>query len=248
MQEQPHTTFSVFGATYYTYYSDVSFEPYDVSGEITVAMNTPEVTLFVRWHASLQGLGDYKPGGLGTHFTNGIDIDDQRGSVSPFHWVRTSRIGELSPVLIAELWMTARSTADVSVEWQWPEDLPELQSSFPARAGYGTDSNRSTADVSEFNVFAGGVYGTFNWPTNVPVPVARHESQGAFLHDKSPFLAGVFVFNREQTSRLLNGESVYPTRWMEYDEGDPAGDEPQLLRWHQARPATVRPSFTLQFA
>lgn len=229
---------------YYYYNADVSFSTFDIPGEFTVAMNTPEVNLFVRWHASLQGLGSYKPGGLSTHFPNGIDIDDQRGSVSPFHWVRTSRIDELSPVLVAELWMTARGTADVSAEWQWPEELPELQSSFTARATFAN----SQADLSEFNVFSGGLYGAFNSPPNVPVPLARHHSDGAFLHDKSPFLAGVFVFNRDQTGRLLNGESVYPTRWMEYDEGDPLGDEPQLLRWHQALPATIRPSFTLQIS
>lgn len=242
-QQQPYDTQ---GNTLF-FYNDITREPYEIPGVITVAMDTPEVNLFVRWHASLQGLGAYKPGGLSAHLPNGIDIDDQRGSVSPFHWVRSSRINELSPVLIAELWMTARSTADVSVEWQWPEEFPELMSAFPARANYGPLGNTSTADVSEFNVFAGGLYGTLSSAYNVPVPLARHQSQGAFLHDKSPFLAGRFVFNREQTARLLNGESVYPTRWMEYEEGDPAGEEPQLLKWHQAEPATVRPSFTLQF-
>lgn len=233
---------------YSYYYADVNFSTFDIPGNFTVSMTTPEVNLFVRWHASLQGLGSYKPGGLSTHFPNGIDIDDQRGSVSPFHWVRTSRIGELSPVLVAELWMTARSTADVSAEWQWPEELPPLNSSFSAQATYGSEIATQTADLSEFNVFSGGLYGAFNSPPNVPVPRARHQSEGAYLHDKSPFLAGVFVFNRQQTERLLDGETVYPTRWMEYDEGDPLGDEPQLLRWHQALPATIRPSFTLQMS
>jgi hypothetical protein len=232
--------------------ADVSYEPIEVSVNLTATLDTEQVTIFVQWHASLQGLGAYVPRPSGSQ--EGIDIDDHRGTVSPYHYVRTSRAAELSPVLVADLWFTARGRATVTSEATFPEGLPEMQASHEGKRQNSNSSNAATA-LHEFDLAAQwlGDSGTAPGSTasffgNIPTPRSIHASQNITISDKMPFYAGTFVFNRTQTASLLAGESVVPTRWMEFPEGDSRGDEPQYLQWHNNSFATIKPVFRLTFA
>jgi hypothetical protein len=227
--------------------ADVSYEPIEVSSNLTATLDTEQVTIFVQWHASLQGLGAYVPRPSGSQ--EGIDIDDHRGTVSPYHYVRTSRAAELSPVLVADLWFTARGRATVTSEATFPEGLPEMQASHEGKRQNSNSSNAATA-LHEFDLTSQwiGSGGTASFDGNSPRPRSIHATQDITISDKMPFYAGTFVFNRDQTAALLRGESVAPTRWMEFPEGDSRGDEPQYLEWHNNSFATIKPVFRLNFA
>lgn len=224
--------------------SDVTFEPADYTANVDVAIDTEQVEVYVRWHSSLQGLGSYIPQTSATYNTQGFDIDDHRGTISPYHYVRTSRAAELSPVLIAEMYFTARGRIGVSSEWTFPEGLPPFQTTQEGKR-YVTDIFSDLRPLSEFDAVSN--FGE-SYSENDPMPVFRHASQPIQLQDKRPFYAGTFVFNRDQTAALLRGETVTPTRWMEFEEGDERGNEPQYLQWHNKTFATVLPTFRLDFA
>lgn len=231
--------------------ADVAYEPLDMSVDFTVTLETEQVSVWVQWHASLQGLGAYVP--RGDDVQEGIDIDDHRGAVSPYHYVRTSRAGELSPVLVADLWFTARGRATVSGDATFPEELPAMQTTHEARRNAiinGALTPRPLQEfdlVSRWNFSSGGSNASTEFYGNYPDPMSLHSTQNITIDNKLPFYAGTFVFNRDQTAAILRGESVTPTRWMEYPEGDPRGDEPQCLRWHNSTFATIAPAFTAVF-
>lgn len=229
--------------------ADVAYEPLDVSAQFTVEMQTDEVVVFVQWHASLQGLGSYTP--LAVPSQEGIDIDNQNGAVAPYHWVRTSRIGELSPVLIADLWFTAHGTASVDVSATFPQGLPQMQTQFAGKRQIFLNGQASNITLDQCRFFAEWS-NMPEWYTsledylqNFPRPEMRLKTDGARLASKVPFYGGTFVFNRTQTAALLRGESISPTRWMEFSEGDPRGNEPQLMAWHNSTYATIKPVFRL---
>jgi hypothetical protein len=224
--------------------SDVTFGPADYTANVDVAIETEQVEVYVRWHSSLQGLGSYVPRTLAASSVQGFDADDHRGTISPYHYVRTSRAGELSPVLIAEMYFTARARIGVSSQWTFPDGFPTVQASQDGKR-YVTDIYSDLRPLSEFDAVS-----NFGHPTtsNDPTPVFRHASQPMEFQNKMPFYAGTFVFNRYQTAALLRGEAVTPTRWMEFPEGDERGNEPQYLQWHSQTLATVCPSFTLQMS
>lgn len=233
-------------------YADVSYEPLDISATFTATLATEQVSVWVQWHASLQGLGAYVP--RASDSQEGIDIDDQRGAVSPFHYVRTSRAGELSPVLVADLWFTARGRATVSAEATFPEGLPQMETTHEAKReliGGNSITKRPLQEfdlVSRWNYASGGSGGATEFGGNYPDPINLHSTQNITIDNKLPFYAGTFVFNRDQTAALLRGESVAPTRWMEFPEGDPRGNEPQALRWHNSTFATIVPKFRLSLS
>lgn len=256
------------------FYQQVVREPSDYTGEFSVSLDTDDVTVFVQWHASIQGLGTYQPKPYTAQ--EGIDIDNQYGAVSPYHWVRTSRINELTPVLVAELWITASGTATVEAEFSYPEDLPlDLPTTFSAvhkfengarGVGYGGVAV-GESPISNCRTFAHWPYdavldaGTPDFLTlgnsaNMPRHEVRRQTDGSRLATQAPFYCGSFVFNRSQTAQLLNGEAVSPTHWMEFPEGDERGDRPQLLAWHNTSDdettasygqCTIKPVFRLSF-
>jgi hypothetical protein len=223
----------------------ITDEPVAVSGDIDVTLDTKEVSVWVQWSASLQGLGQHR----NPQAPQVVDIDAHNGRVRPWFYCSTDRIAELQPVLVADLFIAARGTVSVESEWSYPEELG-LPSSFS-----GVGASPLSEVLGDNNVFAQNEGGDYYFHYSLgpitsqgPVPVAKPPGASVQVRDKKPMHAGTYIFNRHQTARLLAGESVSPTHWLEYDEGDPRAEWPMLMKWHNDGFGTLRPVFRLSFA
>jgi hypothetical protein len=194
---------------------------------------TPTVEIFVQWSASLQSPGPYKVRPPFPSPNQGLDLDREASTVAPSMFVRTTDLAQVTPVLVAEVWVRAVGECDVASDYTFPE---LFQNS-------GTYSHK----VRVFSVSGGQVNTQVlkDFSDSQFVPSAWADDSPVATASVSFRKLGAFPFNRAQTQRLLDGETVTPTYWFLDDEGTALESQPVTVPWHNDTFGTYKLEFRL---
>lgn len=215
-----------------------TYSEWSGSEEHTCTFDTKVVEIYVKWSASLQSPGAYsvRPPYPATY--DDVNIETGPSIVAPRMFVKSSQVDGVTPILVAEVWVRAVGSVDVSTEYQTP---PEIGTSGAVghgafvntiQAGNGSVAGRTIADISDSKI---GHITVLSSSADQEVPA----SQVLFRY------LGALPFNREQTQRLLDGEAVTPTYWFLDDEGSDLESQPICVAWHNASFGTYKLEFRL---
>lgn len=221
------------GGIFYTY----SFESTSWTGKVEHActFNTKTVELFIKWSAALQSPGPYKV--TPPHEVNaaGLSYGRAPSRVAPAMWVKTEDVANVTPILVAEVWARAVGEVDVSSTYTFPEVF-------------------GTSGTYKHKVIAATAQTFANNSTPVSIDLDDAVIGHTRTFDKDALVSpqamdmrylGAFPFNRAQTKRLLDGETVEPTYWFLDDEGTALESQPVTVPWHNDTFGTYKLKFRL---
>ena len=216
---------------------------WDGSAMHVCTFRTTVVELFVRWSATLQSPGPYQVREPLPRYRNYNGLATSGSVLAPSMFCRQADAANVTPILVADVWVRAIGECDVSSTYTFP-------SAFGTSGTYGhtinvwQTTNQGIGIASDPVDLASASYGHaetpfFNytrvWPTNQNIPTSQ----------KSTRYLGSFPFNRAQTQRLLNGETVTPTYWFLDDEGSALESQPVTVPWHNGTFGTYKLEFRL---
>lgn len=203
--------------------------------EHACTFNTKTVELFIKWSAALQSPGPYKV--TPPHEVNaaGLSYGRAPSRVAPAMWVKTEDVANVTPILVAEVWARAVGEVDVSSTYTFPEvfGTSGTYKHKVAAATASTFANNSTPVSIDLKDAVIGHTVTFEKNSLVSPQAMDMRYLGAF------------PFNRAQTQRLLNGETVEPTYWFLDDEGTALESQPITVPWHNETFGTYKLKFRL---
>jgi hypothetical protein len=215
----------------------VSFEGKTWTGKVEHActFNTKTVELFIKWSAALQSPGPYKV--TPPHEVNaaGLSYGRAPSRVAPAMWVKTEDVDAVTPILVAEVWARAVGEVDVSSAYTFPEIF-------------------GTSGTYKHKVIAATAQTFANSSTPVSIDLEDAVVGHTRTFDKDALVSpqamdmrylGAFPFNRAQTQRLLDGETVTPTYWFLDDEGTALESQPVTVPWHNDTFGTYKLEFRL---
>lgn len=221
----------------WNYYYTVSFEGKTWTGNVEHActFNTKTVELFIKWSAALQSPGPYKV--TPPHEVNaaGLSYGRAPSRVAPAMWVKTEDVANVTPILVAEVWARAVGEVDVSSTYTFPEIF-------------------GTSGTYKHKVIAATAQTFANNSTPVSIDLEDAVIGHVRTFDKDALVSpqamdmrylGAFPFNRAQTQRLLDGETVEPTYWFLDDEGTALESQPVTVPWHNDTFGTYKLKFRL---
>lgn len=203
--------------------------------EHACTFNTKTVELFIKWSAALQSPGPYKVTPPHEVNTRGLSYGRAPSRVAPAMWVKTEDVANVTPVLVAEVWARAVGEVDVSSTYTFPEVFGTS----------GTYKHKVAATTAE-------TFANNQPPVSIDLADAVIGHQRTF--DKNALVSpqamdmrylGAFPFNRAQTQRLLDGETVEPTYWFLDDEGTALESQPVTVPWHNDTFGTYKLKFRL---
>lgn len=203
--------------------------------EHACTFNTKTVELFIKWSAALQSPGPYKV--TPPHEVNaaGLSYGRAPSRVAPAMWVKTEDVANVTPILVAEVWARAVGEVDVSSTYTFPEVF-------------------GTSGTYKHKVIAATAATFANNTTPVSIDLADAVIGHTRTFDKNALVSpqamdmrylGAFPFNRAQTQRLLDGETVEPTYWFLDDEGTALESQPVTVPWHNETFGTYKLKFRL---
>jgi hypothetical protein len=215
----------------------VSFNGTMWTGKVEHActFNTKTVELFIKWSAALQSPGPYKV--TPPHEVNaaGLTYGRSPSLVAPAMWVKTEDVDAATPILVAEVWARAVGEVDVSSTYTFPEVF-------------------GTSGTYKHKVIAATAQTFANNSTPVSIDLDDAVIGHTRTFDKDALVSpqamdmrylGAFPFNRAQTQRLLDGETVTPTYWFLDDEGTALESQPVAVPWHNDTFGTYKLEFRL---
>lgn len=203
--------------------------------EHACTFNTKTVELFIKWSASLQSPGPYKV--TPPHEVNaaGLSYGRAPSRVAPAMWVKTEDVANVTPILVAEVWARAVGEVDVSSTYTFPEVF-------------------GTSGTYKHKILAATAQTFANNSTPVSIDLEDAVIGHVRTFDKDALVSpqamdmrylGAFPFNRAQTQRLLDGETVEPTYWFLDDEGTALESQPVTIPWHNDTFGTYKLKFRL---
>lgn len=203
--------------------------------EHACTFNTKTVELFIKWSAALQSPGPYKV--TPPHEVNaaGLSYGRAPSRVAPAMWVKTEDVANVTPILVAEVWARAVGEVDVSSTYTFPEIF-------------------GTSGTYKHKVIAATAQTFANNSTPVSIDLKDAVIGHTVTFEKNSLVSpqamdmrylGAFPFNRAQTQRLLNGETVEPTYWFLDDEGTALESQPVTVPWHNETFGTYKLKFRL---
>lgn len=203
--------------------------------EHACTFNTKTVELSIKWSAALQSPGPYKV--MPPHEVNaaGLSYGRAPSRVAPAMWVKTEDVANVTPILVAEVWARAVGEVDVSSTYTFPEIF-------------------GTSGTYKHKVVAANAQTFANNLTPVSIDLDDAVIGHTRTFDKDALVSpqamdmrylGAFPFNRAQTQRLLDGETVEPTYWFLDDEGTALESQPITVPWHNDTFGTYKLKFRL---
>jgi hypothetical protein len=215
----------------------VSFNSTAWTGKVEHActFNTKTVELFIKWSAALQSPGPYKVTPPHEVNTAGLTYGRAPSLVAPAMWVKTEDVDSVTPILVAEVWARAVGEVDVSSTYTFPEIF-------------------GTSGTYKHKVIAATAQTFANNSTPVSIDLEDAVIGHVRTFDKDALVSpqamdmrylGAFPFNRAQTQRLLDGETVTPTYWFLDDEGTALESQPVTVPWHNDTFGTYKLEFRL---
>jgi hypothetical protein len=194
---------------------------------------TPTVEIFVQWSASLQSPGPYKVRPPFPSPNQGLDLDREASTVAPSMFVRTTDVTQATPVLVAEVWVRGVGECDVASDYTFPE-LFQNSGTYSHKVRVSSVSG-GQVNTQVLKDFADSQFVPSAWADDSPVATASVSFRKL----------GAFPFNRAQTQRLLDGETVTPTYWFLDDEGTALESQPVTVPWHNDTFGTYKLEFRL---
>jgi hypothetical protein len=197
--------------------------------------NTKTVELFIKWSASLQSPGPYKV--TPPHEVNaaGLSYGRAPSRVAPAMWVKTEDVASVTPILVAEVWARAVGEVDVSSTYTFPEI-------------FGTSGTyKHKVAAANAQTFASNASAVSIDLDDAVIGHTRTFDKDALVSPQAMDMRylGAFPFNRAQTQRLLDGETVTPTYWFLDDEGTALESQPVTVPWHNDTFGTYKLEFRL---
>jgi hypothetical protein len=234
-------------ATYLRVVTTTQEATWDGSVDHECTFKTPVVEIFVRWSASLQSPGQYKVREPLPDYVNYGGLSTAGSIVAPQVFCRTADRDLVTPILVADVWVRAVGECDVSSTYDFPSEFGTSGTYSHKIHTQGTGGNVSgrelAADLVDLSGTSFGHAKRFSdaftentvWPKNQEIPADQ----------KATRYLGAFPFNRAQTQRLLDGETVTPTYWFLDDEGTALESQPVTVPWHNDTFGTYKLEFRL---
>ncbi len=193
----------------------------------------PVVEIYIRWSASLQSPGQYRVRQPLPDYVNYGGLPTASSIISPQMFCQQEDVADVTPILVADVWVRAIGECDVSSAYEFPEVFGTSGTYTHKTKVNGSNDLKDLPDTSFGH--AGTLQQNNVWPKN------ENLSTGT----KAMRYLGAFPFNRAQTQRLLDGETVTPTYWFLDDEGTPLESQPVTVPWHNETFGTYKLEFRL---
>lgn len=203
--------------------------------EHACTFNTKTVELFIKWSAALQSPGPYKVTPPHEVNTQGLSYSRAPSRVAPAMWVKSEDVANVTPILVAEVWARAVGEVDVSSTYTFP-DVFGTSGTYKHKVAAATASTFANNQPPVSIDLADSVVGH-----------QRTFDKNALVSPQAMDMRylGAFPFNRAQTQRLLDGETVEPTYWFLDDEGTALESQPVTVPWHNETFGTYKLKFRL---
>ena len=197
----------------------------------------------MRWRGSLQSPGPYKVAPPFANEIDGVNVENGKSRVSPRMFVKQSQIDQATPILIADVWVRAVGTVNVSSNYTLPEAFGNSGTYTHKTLARTHTQKKLEKDLPDVSIGHRGEIAQGIGQLDVIQSWVKGEPVSSDALDWK-YLNG-FIFNRAQTQRLLDGETVEPTYWFLDNEGSAVESEPVCVHWHNTTFGTYKLQFRL---